>query len=540
VTTGLGTQSWPTALASRVSALRAKVRTANGWTRILVAVGSGVACVLALAPFYIWPTMFLTLPVLVWMIDDAAASDAPTKSAFQVGWLFGFGYFLAGLFWIGEAFLVEADKLGWLMPFAVTLLPAGLAVFWGAAAAAATLFWNPGLSRILALALTLSSAEWLRGHILTGFPWNLIGYTLTSSDVLMQSAALIGTYSLGLWAVLIFATPLVLLAHPTTDTRTSILAATVAPLTIAALFGVMQLSQTPLPDSQNVMVRIVQPNIAQREKWLPDKQGENFRRHLELSRTKPDGTQDTLAGITHVVWPEAAMPFRPLEHPEALDAIDKTFDRRVYLLSGALRTEKNSDGANQVYNSLIVFGPNRGAAQIYDKIHLVPFGEYLPWPWLLEKLGFEDIVKMRGGFASGKSPRENMIVPGLPPALSLICYEAIFPGEAVQSAPRPNFILTVTNDGWFGNTTGPRQHFHQARVRAVEEGLPVIRAANNGISAVIDARGRTRAHLGMNVAGTIDSALPPPLSPPPYARLGDWMFLLQLTLFGTAWLFYRR
>ena len=321
-----------------------------------------------------------------------------------------------------------------------------------------------------------------------------------------------------------------------------ILIATVAPLGLATLFGVSQLSQTPRPDVPDVKLRIVQPSISQREKWLPEKQGDNFRKHLELSRTKPDGTSDQLDGITHVIWPEAAMPFRPLEHPEALDAIDTLLQRKAFLLAGAIRTSASPSDPQllKAYNSLIVLGPNRGAAKIYDKIHLVPFGEYLPWPWLLEKLGFEDIVKMRGGFESGASPRENLIVPGLPPFASLICYEAIFPGEAVQGATRPAFILTITNDGWFGNSTGPRQHLHQARVRAVEEGLPIIRAANNGISSVVDAFGRSRASLGMNIAGTIDSALPASRPPPLFARLGDWLFMLHLTAFGLAFLLKRR
>jgi apolipoprotein N-acyltransferase len=533
-------------IQGRIALTRASIQNASGWRRAAIAFGAGAASVLALAPFYVWPVMFLTLPVLIWLIDDGTArhqilSKAAVKQSFLAGWLFGFGYFAAGLFWIGEAFLVEADKLGWLLPFAVTLLPAGLALFWGAATAAAASVWKPDVSRIVVLAVALGSVEWLRGHVFTGFPWNLLGYTLTSSDALMQSAALVGTYSLAFWAVLIFATPLVALADNNSGTTTTLIATTAAPLMIAALFGASQLTAPP-PDVAGVKLRIVQPSIPQREKWLAEKQGLNFQRHLDLSKTSPNGTPGSLDGITHIIWPEAAMPFRPLDHPEALSAISDMLGQKTYLLAGALRVKQDPNGrSQQAYNSLIVFGPGGGPTSIYDKIHLVPFGEYLPWPWLLEQLGFEDIVKMRGGFAAGSTPRTNLDVPGLPPAVSLICYEAIFPGEAIQSAPRPALILTVTNDGWFGNTTGPRQHLHQARVRAVEEGLPVIRAANNGISAVIDAKGRLRARLDMNIHGTIDSDLPAAVPAPLYARFGDWIFVLHLCIFAAvAWLLRTR
>jgi apolipoprotein N-acyltransferase len=283
-------------------------------------------------------------------------------------------------------------------------------------------------------------------------------------------------------------------------------------------------------------VRIVQPSVPQREKWLPEKQGEIFRLHLDLSRRNAAGIEDGLAGVALVVWPEAAMPFRPLEHPEALTAIgDLLPEGGPVLLSGGLRVEPVGAPAGtprQAFNSLLAFKASGEAAQIYDKIHLVPFGEYLPLQPVLEAIGLQQLTKMRGGFASGPNPRPLMILPGLPPIAGLICYEAIFPAAVVQGAERPGLIVNVTNDGWFGNTTGPRQHLHQARVRAVEEGLPIIRAANNGISALIDGNGRLLASLGLNARGVIDAALPPALAPPIYARWGDGLFLLNAFLFA--------
>jgi apolipoprotein N-acyltransferase len=450
--------------------------------------------------------------------------------------LFGFGYFLGGLFWIGEAFLVEKEKFGWALPFAVTLMPAGLALFWAGAAGGARFFWRPGVARILVLALALSCAEWLRGHVLTGFPWNVLGYALTYPLVLMQGVAVLGIYALTLWSVTIFAAPLVVAAdaapgqlRPEALKGLSIAA---VPLAILLAYGAARLSAPPAPMAEGVRVRIVQPSVPQREKWRPENQRSIFADHLDLSRHDASGRRDDLQGITHVVWPEAAMPFLPLEHPEALVAIGELLPEGTHLLTGALRRERATEGAGtapaseglRAYNSLMVFGHGGDLAAVYDKIHLVPFGEYLPFQAVLEAMGFEQLTRLRGGFTEGQVPRPLLSVGGLPPAVGLICYEGIFPGEVVAAGRRPGLLINVTNDGWFGDTTGPRQHFHQARVRAVEEGLPLIRAANNGISAVVDGEGRVLHRLGLNERGVIDSDIPLPRPPTLYGRFGDWIF----------------
>jgi apolipoprotein N-acyltransferase len=288
-------------------------------------------------------------------------------------------------------------------------------------------------------------------------------------------------------------------------------------------------------------VRIVQPSIPQREKWMPDRQGEIFRLHLDLTRRNAAGDEDGMDGIALVVWPEAAMPFRPLEHPEALTAIaDLLPDGGPVLLSGGLRVERDGPGPNppKAFNSLMAIDPDGRPVAVYDKIHLVPFGEYLPLQSILEAVGLQQLTRLRGGFAAGPTPRPLIHLPGLPPISGLICYEAIFPAAVVQGQERPGLIVNVTNDGWFGNTTGPRQHLFQARVRAVEEGVPVIRAANNGISAMIDANGRVTGMLGLNVRGVIDAAIPTAAAAPPYARWGDTLFILNAVLFllVAAWL----
>lgn len=521
---------------------------ASGWTRAGIAFGAGLLSVLALAPFFLWPVLFVTLPVLVWLIDSATPSgregdtQGDVSRAAIAGWWFGFGYFLGGLFWIGEAFLVEKDKFGWALPFAVTLMPAGLALFWAGAAGAARLFWRPGFGRVLVLAVGLACAEWLRGHVLTGFPWNVLGYALTYPLVLMQSAAVLGIYALTLWSVAIFAAPLVVAADaPPGRLRSGIMkgvSIAALPLVVLLVYGAARLAQAPAPMVEGVRVRIVQPSVPQREKWRPENQRSIFADHLDLSRHDASGRRDDLEGITHVVWPEAAMPFLPLEHPEALEAIGELLPEGVHLISGALRRERATQGTAsapstervRAFNSMMVFGHDGGVGATYDKIHLVPFGEYLPFQEMLEALGFEQLTRMRGGFTDGEAPRPLLSIGALPPVAGLICYEAIFPGEAVQASRRPGLLINVTNDGWFGDTTGPRQHFHQARVRAVEEGLPLIRAANNGISAVVDADGRVLHRLGLNVNGVIDSAVPSPRPPTIYARFGDWTFACN-TLF---------
>ncbi len=545
--------------SDRFEAFVRSISTLSGWRRAAVAFVAGSLSVLSMAPFFLWPVLFITLPVLVWLIDgagsqaprllplraamslrDGAAVRRPILRAASAGWWFGFGYFLFGLFWIGEAFLVEADKFAWLLPFAVTLMPAGLAFFTALACASARLVWPQGVARIIVLAIALSIAEWLRGHVLTGFPWNVLGYALTWPLPLMQSAAVLGIYGLTLLAVVVFASPLVLAGDAQCGTprrRAGLrgVAIAIVPLSLLYAFGVWQLSGAPVPMVDGVRIRIVQASVLQRDKWDPAKQSAIFADQLALSREDPSGRRDDLAGITHLIWPEAAMPFLPLEHPDALAAIGELLPDGTQLISGALRLKRRgiseTGGPRRGYNSLLVFADDGRLQSIYDKIHLVPFGEYLPFQTTLESIGLEQLTRWRGGFSFGTNPRPLLSIAGLPPVAGLICYEVIFPGAVIQGDQRPSLLINVTNDGWFGDSTGPPQHFHQSRVRAVEEGLPLIRAANNGVSAVVDGRGRIVASLALNERSVIDSGVPSALEPPPYAKFGDWTFVSLALLF---------
>jgi apolipoprotein N-acyltransferase len=534
-------------VAATVAAWSGRLAALAGWQRFAAAFAAGLLSVLALAPFNVWPVLYLTLPALIWLIDGASGQagllapqrgapprpSASARAAAAVGWWFGFGYFVGGLYWVGDAFLVEAEVFAPLLPLAVTLLPAGLALFYAMAAALARPCWGLGPARVLALALSLSAMEYARGHLLTGFPWNVLGYALTSPVSLLQSASLIGIYGLTLVGVGLLAGPLVLLAQAAPGpagraSRGLALGLTIVPFLALVTWGHLRLAGAPTAMVPGVKLRIVQPSIPQREKWRPENQERIFLEHLQLSASNAAGLPDGLDGITHVIWPEAAMPFLPVDHPAARAAIGRLLPPGTLLIAGGLRAEAaptGSTAARQIFNSLLVFGEGGGLLAAYDKVHLVPFGEYLPLQGALEAVGLQSLTRLRGGFTRGVAPRPLLHLPGLPALAPLICYEAIFPSAVVAGPERPSLLVNLTNDGWFGNTTGPRQHMQQARVRAVEEGLPLLRVANNGISAMVDGHGRVLVDLGLDQRGSADTGLPAPLPPTPYARFGDGLFL---------------
>lgn len=320
--------------------------------------------------------------------------------------------------------------------------------------------------------------------------------------------------------------------------RLTAAAVALVPLLALYAYGAWRLGAHPIRDVPGVQLRIVQPSVPQREKWQPDKQREIFALHLEMSGRDAAGRFDDLKGVTHVIWPEAAMPFLPMEHPEALQAIGQMLPAGATLISGALRREI-SDGRQKGYNSIMAFNDEGHLIATYDKIHLVPFGEYLPFEPVLTALGLSKLTQGLGSFDTGSLPRKLLNIPSLPPAGGLICYEVLFPGAVIDDANRPQALMNVTNDGWFGDTSGPRQHFYQTRVRAVEEGLPIVRAANNGISAVIDPLGRLRGFAGLNQKAVIDAPLPEALGPTIYGAFRGGillaMALILLLIYRFRW-----
>ena len=504
-----------------------------GWRRLAAAFAVGVVSVLAMPPFGLWPVLFITFPGLVLLLDGAAATSSTRprrlRAAAAVGWWFGFGYLLPGLYWIGGAFLVQADKFAVLMPFAITLLPAYLAAYYGLATAAAMLIWRPGFERVLALAIAVAAGEWLRGHWFTGFPWNAVGYGLTLNDSLAQSASLVGVAGLNFWAVLIFASP-VALASTGRSRRKDLAAMALAALVLLTAFGwgEWRLTLPSPPDKSSVSLRLVQPNIPEAEKFEADSQRHIFERIVDLSRRNAEGRLDDLAGTNILIWPEEPLNFLVLDSSEALAAIADLLGGHTMLLTGAIRAEAIGTPPRRRYlNSLAVIDGSGHPVALYDKIHLVPFGEYLPYEFILSSFGLENLTRTSGGMEAGANSRQ-LDAPGLPSLSPLICYEAIFPDEAVQSGTRPRWLLNVTNDAWFGEQTGPYQHFQQARVRAIEQGLPLVRVAITGISAIVDANGRVLQKLPLLTAGVLDAELPAAIPATPYASHGNNILLFQL------------
>lgn len=509
-----------------------------GWRRFAIAFACGALATLALAPVNGWPVLLIAFPALVWQIDGAAGGRlGGALSAAIIGWWFGFGYFLTGLYWTGFAFLVDAPNFAWLLPVAVTALPAGLALFTALGCALARLVWNRGATRILALAAALTLSEWLRGTVLTGFPWNAFGYALAGPLVLAQSASILGLWGLTFFAIAIFASPAVLADARRDTPRPWLLpGAGVLILMAMAAFGAVRLAQNPTETVGGVRLRLMQPNLQQDQKFNYGAKQQVMNLYLELS-AQPGADGTGLRGVTHLIWPESAFPFFLAREPEALAQIAELLPPGTSLITGAARPPKVAPGERtlRAYNSIYVISDQGLIGAVYDKNHLVPFGEYLPFQDFLESLGLMQLTKVKGGFIPGQR-RRTMKVAEAPALLPLICYEIIFPGEAVPRAERPGWILNVTNDGWFGRSAGPHQHLAQARLRAIEEGLPLVRGANTGISAVIDPLGRVIASMQLGTKGIVDSALPQAAAPTFYVRFGNWLaFSLVAAGFVAAW-----
>ncbi|PLX38090.1 MAG: apolipoprotein N-acyltransferase [Hyphomicrobiales bacterium] len=512
-----------------------------GWRRFATAFFAGAVSALAQAPFHAFPLLWLTFPLLVWLIDGATVANASgrlrrVRPGFAIGWWFGFGYFLAGLWWIGGAFLVEAEDFGWMLPFAIVLLPAGLALFYGLATGFARLFWSDDASRILVLAAAFGAAEWLRGHILTGFPWNGLGYAFAANTLQMQAASLIGVEGLAVIAVLVFAAPAMLVGGNRQRLARILLAAVVLLYAGLLLYGGIRLATIEPGVNDTVRLRIVQPSIPQKEKWRPENRERILQTYLELSDRATSPDRLGVVSVTHIIWPEAALPFLLRETPQALAAIAALLPPGTTLVTGATRADPALPGEKRrrYYNSIYVVGHDGTILDAYDKVHLVPFGEYLPFQQTLESIGLQQLTRRRGGFEAG-TERSALKIPGAPPADPLICYEIIFPSEVALGDGDPQWMLNVTNDAWYGNTPGPYQHLHQARVRAVEQGVPVVRAANTGISAIIDPLGRVKARLALEISGVIDSELPRAIPATPYKNYGNLpLMVIILGLFLAA------
>jgi apolipoprotein N-acyltransferase len=499
------------------------------WQRRGIAVLAGAAATLGHAPFQLTAVYVAAIVVLVWLLDVSSTKERRLRSAFSIGWFFGLGHFATGLYWVSSAFNVDSDTWGpiWGVP-ATIALAAGLALFSGIGALLSMLLWTKDVRRIAAFALGFFASEWLRGNALTGFPWLLAGYVWTPGEPVSQLAAVVGIYGLTLLTLLIAAAPAAIADGNAGAGRRF------APVLIAALltgmgfgWGAQRLASAPVdPPGAQPNVRVADSGMSQAEKWenRPDQEWRVLRRYLDATGPANDDNATTI-----VIWPEGAIPvvnFFMLEDANFLGAVGRALGDRV-LITGATRREMEADGL-AYFNSAVVIDGVSGEArisQIYDKHHLVPFGEYIPLWSLVSNFNIAPLQRIGAGFEAG-APPTRLVVPGAPPAVVLICYEAIFPGMTPRGDGRPGWIVSVTNDAWFGGGSGPYQHYAMARYRAIEEGLPLARAASGGISAIVDAQGREVRATGLR-GGFAEAQLPPARPETVFAR---WGVVVLLTL----------
>lgn len=488
------------------------------WYRLVVAGILGVVAACGLAPLGYW---WATLPALILIAPLFFASETRRRAAL-VGWVFATGYFAHALSWIIEPFLVDIERHGWMAPFALVFMAGGLGLFWGAA------FWlawraesRPVLCAVL-LALAWALAEFARGYILTGFPWAGLAQVWVSTPV-AQLLSVFGPYGLGALTLLV-TLPVGAAVISDRPWRAMIVPTTFALVCTAFVF--VYAGTRPAVIGSGHIVRLVQPNAPQHQKWHPDFAPLFFARQVEFTAASPRPDL--------IVWPETSVPEWLGSAQPLLDTIAEAAQGTPVFL-GIQRAE-----GRQIYNSMVYLNADGQQAEIYDKHHLAPFGEYVPFGDLMAQFGIFGMASRGTGFSAGPGPR--LLDAGkLGQALPLICYEAVFTQDVLAAPGRADFLLQITNDAWFGTRSGPYQHLAQAQMRAIEQGLPMMRSANTGVSAMIDPLGRVTAELSLGRAGYLDAELPRPHMPTIYANIGDYPVLLTLlVLFGSVWGLTRR
>jgi len=526
-----------TRIETPLSRIAQRLATARGWRRHALAVLLGALLAAAMPPVDLSPLIFVAFTGLIWLDGGSPGAWA----SLRLGYSFGLGFFAAGLYWIAAALFVDIAAYWWALPFAALGVPAFLSLFPAAAMGLAALATRrlalDGLARICVFAVVWSGVEWLRGHILTGLPWNLPGYTWSGGFpgalAILQSTAWFGIYGLSFVTVLAGSLPALLgasalLRQPMVQRLAPAIAAVLLLLVLAGA-GAVRLAWAPTALTETEL-RLVQPSIAESLKWDPTAAEANLRRLTELSGGETGGRR-----VAAVLWPEGAATFLLERDPAHRAAIAAVAPLGGYVIAGAVRGEPASGSPTKYYNSIEAIDTTGAIRAVYDKSHLVPFGEYMP---LRHLLPIDSFIPGPADLSAGPGPR-TIALPGLPPFAAAICYEAIFPGSVVDERDRPDWILNVTNDSWYGRTSGPYQHFAIARTRAIEEGLPLVRVANNGITGVVDPEGRVLARTTLDAIGYADVALPAPRGRTPYSRFGDWIFA-ALLLAGLAPPLFRR
>ena len=471
---------------------------------------AGILSGLGFAPYSYIPLLFLTYSCFFYLFTKAQNK----KQSFFMGFCFGFGIGAFSMSWLIHALLIDNGAFAWLVP----TVPLGFGLLFGLFFGFPTLLCyriNHTFARILAFAGWVTIFEWIRSWLLTGFPWNLTGSIWTAWLPVLQMACVTGVYGLSLFSIIWFAIPFLIYKKQYTWAIVDF-----STFAIIATFGFLRLYEMTPENVWGVNLRLVQPNIEQTLKWKTGMAEENFEKHINLSRSKRPEK------ITHVLWSETASPFALDIDENARAMTMHATGQDTTLITGSLRI---ADAKGKQYaNSVFVINDLGEIVSFYDKSHLVPFGEYVPLRGLLP---FDKIVPIASDIKEGSGPK-TIRIPNAPSAGVLVCYEVIFPHQVVdRTKPRPQWLINVTNDGWYGNSAGPYQHLASAQMRAVEEGLPLVRVAGTGISAIIYPWGQIKSSLPLNTSGILDDRLPKALENVPiYARCGNIIPLI-LSLF---------
>ena len=463
---------------------------------------------LAFAPYYLIFIPFITLAVLLKKIN----TNASRKEIFLSVFMFGFGLGSFSTSWITNALMIDGGQFGHLIP--LTFI--GMGIFFGlfyAIPAVLSTFYPIGIRRLMAYAALFTIFEWIRSWFLTGFPWNLLGSVWENTLPILQSASVVGVYGLSFLTIFICGSFAFL-------RQKKIPALALLIFVCLYIAGTGRLYTATNSTIWGIKLRLVQPNISQTLKWNPNEAENSFSKIMRLSRQNNEG-------ITHVIWPESAVPFIVNQADDERPRLMQAVRQGGTLILGGLR----ADEEKKTYaNSLFVLDDFANIQTFYDKSHLVPFGEYIP---LRSIIPFDKIVPLPFDFTEGED-NQTLYVQKTPPFSPLVCYEVIFSGCVARKDKRPDWMINVTNDGWYGISAGPYQHLGMSKMRAVEEGLPLARSANTGISAVFDGYGRTVGQTQLGTEEVLDTALPVPLPQTLYSRFGIWIpicFSLLLLLF---------
>lgn len=481
----------------------------DAWPRLSMFL-LGAIGILAFCPFGLYPALAISFSAFLLLMERPVFSVSP----FQYAFIFSYGHYLFGTYWVGNALMVY--DLWYVIPFLWIALPGFLALFQASAYWVVARTIHQPLAKVLMIAVLWSLMDYLKGTIImTGFPWNLYGYIWGTS--ISQVTSIVGIYGLSLLtAVLLFSFA----------SRSALFMVTCTSVFIGFFVWGERIVRTNTNALTGVNIRLVQASIPQNTKWLADHFRENFERHLMIS------LQEAERPLNLIIWPEASIPTFIAKYPTLREALADIVPDNGFVLVGGPRQSEN--GEKKVYTSLFVLDQKGDIADTYDKTHLVPFGEYMPFK------GYLPIAKLTPG-EQDYSPGTGLKViklPGIPSFTPLICFEAIFPGNVTPAAlaggevERPEWLLNQTNDAWYGNSTGPYQHLQSVRIRAIEEGLPLIRSANNGISAVIDPYGRILYRLGLDDVGYLDFDLPKPIDPTYYSIHREKAYFIMLGFFA--------